>query len=214
TPHIGVVAECALVQAAPPELRRKAARVLSPKVVLAARVDCHRANNSGAVGAQYFEAVKAKIAKWQEPPPGKTKKPLPIPDERPTKRRGGRRMRKMKERLAPSDMRKQANRVSFGTSHEEYSDVVMGRDMGMLGSGLSGPMKLQRKEQKLVKKRQVKEAHTGTASSLGVTSLAFTPAQGMELANPAAQAERLRKANREFAGYFSTTGSFSTIPRS
>ena len=42
--------------------------------------------------------VTRKIDKWQEPPPAKTAKPLPCPDAEVKKRRGGRRLRKMKER--------------------------------------------------------------------------------------------------------------------
>jgi U4/U6 small nuclear ribonucleoprotein PRP31 len=34
----------------------------------------------------------------QEPPPAKLPKPLPVPDSEPKKKRGGRRLRKMKER--------------------------------------------------------------------------------------------------------------------
>ena len=37
-----------------------------------------------------------KIEKWQEPPPAKTHKVLPVPDGEAKKRRGGKRYRKMK----------------------------------------------------------------------------------------------------------------------
>jgi hypothetical protein len=40
----------------------------------------------------------AKIEKWQEPPPAKQAKPLPVPDLEPKKRRGGRKKRAQKER--------------------------------------------------------------------------------------------------------------------
>jgi U4/U6 small nuclear ribonucleoprotein PRP31 len=40
----------------------------------------------------------AKIEKWQEPPPAKQPKPLPVPDLEPKKRRGGRKRRAQKER--------------------------------------------------------------------------------------------------------------------
>lgn len=38
----------------------------------------------------------AKVEKWQEPPPAKTTKVLPVPDAEAKKRRGGKRYRKMK----------------------------------------------------------------------------------------------------------------------
>jgi U4/U6 small nuclear ribonucleoprotein PRP31 len=45
------------------------------------------------------EEILRKIEKMQEPPPAKIIKPLPRPDEgEGKKRRGGRRLRKMKER--------------------------------------------------------------------------------------------------------------------
>jgi U4/U6 small nuclear ribonucleoprotein PRP31 len=45
------------------------------------------------------DTVQETISKWQEPPPAKQPKPLPVPDLEGKKRRGGRRLRKMKERL-------------------------------------------------------------------------------------------------------------------
>ena len=44
----------------------------------------------------------------------KAVKPLPAPIDMPGKRRGGKRVRKMKERYAVTEMRKQANRMTFG----------------------------------------------------------------------------------------------------
>lgn len=49
--------------------------------------------------------MSAKIEKWQEPPPAQTIKPLPKPDAEVKKRRGGRRLRKMKERYGLTDVR-------------------------------------------------------------------------------------------------------------
>lgn len=54
--------------------------------------------------------MKKKVEKWQEPAPAKQVKVLPVPDMEPKKRRGGRRLRKMKERYGLTDMRKAANR--------------------------------------------------------------------------------------------------------
>ena len=54
------------------------------------------------------------MEKFQEPPPCKDIKALPAPIEGPRKRRGGRRVRKMKERYAVTELRKQANRMNFG----------------------------------------------------------------------------------------------------
>jgi hypothetical protein len=42
------------------------------------------------------EEMVKKIEKWQEPPPAKTAKVLPVPDAEVRKKRGGKRYRKMK----------------------------------------------------------------------------------------------------------------------
>ena len=60
------------------------------------------------------EEIEKKIEKFQEPPPVKAAKALAAPIEAPKKRRGGRRVRKMKERYAVTELRKQANRMNFG----------------------------------------------------------------------------------------------------
>lgn len=51
---------------------------------------------SGAAGRTMKEEMVKKIEKWQEPPPAKTAKVLPVPDAEVKKRRGGKRYRKMK----------------------------------------------------------------------------------------------------------------------
>jgi len=50
------------------------------------------------------EEMVKKIEKWQEPPPAKTVKVLPVPDAEIKKKRGGKRYRKMKVRLGCGGM--------------------------------------------------------------------------------------------------------------
>ncbi|MQL46470.1 hypothetical protein EI019_24980, partial [Escherichia coli] len=88
--------------------------MLAAKATLAARVDSTSGDPTGKTGRSLLEEVRKKIEKWQEPPPAKQPKPLPVPDSEPKKKRGGRRLRKMKERYAITDMRKLANRMQFG----------------------------------------------------------------------------------------------------
>lgn len=66
------------------------------------------------VGYELKDEIERKFDKWQEPPPVKQVKPLPAPLDGQRKKRGGRRYRKMKERLGLTEIRKQANRMSFG----------------------------------------------------------------------------------------------------
>ncbi|KAL6178356.1 hypothetical protein ACLB2K_049874 [Fragaria x ananassa] len=81
---------------------KRSGRLLAAKSTLAARVDSTRADPSGNTGKALREEIHNKIEKWQEPPPAKQPKPLPVPDSEPKKKRGGRRLRKRKERYATS----------------------------------------------------------------------------------------------------------------
>ena len=62
------------------------------------------------------DEIVRKIEKWQEPPPAKIIKPLKAPDAEGKKRRGGKRLRKMKERYGMSDMRKVRRSGACGSS--------------------------------------------------------------------------------------------------
>ena len=75
----------------------------------------------------------AKIEKWQEPPPAKIVKPLVMPAGEAKKRRGGRRLRKMKERYGMTEVRKAANRVGFNQTEEEVLEGDEFVGLGMLG---------------------------------------------------------------------------------
>ncbi|EAA00197.5 AGAP012142-PA [Anopheles gambiae str. PEST] len=113
-PHTGYVYYCDIVQDTPPDLRRKAARLVAAKCTLAARVDASHESHLGEIGQRFREDIEKKLDKLQEPPPVKFIKPLPKPIEGGKKKRGGKRVRKMKERYAITEFRKQANRMNFG----------------------------------------------------------------------------------------------------
>ena len=136
----GFVFDCELISLTPPPLRTKAARLVASKAALLARVDASlngAASSDDSVGRQFRDEMLKTIARWQEPPPARTAKVLPVPDEGPKKRRGGRRARAMKERFGLTDVRQAANRVAFGHAEEEVTvdDETVG--LGMLG-GKSG----------------------------------------------------------------------------
>lgn len=87
---------------------------MAAKCTLAARVDASHQSINGEIGLQFKEEIEKKLDKLQEPPPVKFAKPLPKPIEISKKKRGGKRVRKMKERYAMTEFRKQANRLNFG----------------------------------------------------------------------------------------------------
>lgn len=98
--RVGYLEQTEIFQTTPPPLRMRACRLLAAKSTLAARVDSIRGDPSATAGRAFKDEIHKKIEKWQEPPPAKQPKPLPVPDSEPKKKRGGRRLRKMKERSA------------------------------------------------------------------------------------------------------------------
>lgn len=81
--------------------------------MLAARVDACHESTDGHIGQMFREEIEKKLDKLQEPPPVKFVKPLPKPIDPGRKKRGGKRVRKMKERYAITEFRKHANRMNF-----------------------------------------------------------------------------------------------------
>jgi len=122
-------------------------------------------------------------------------------------------VRKLKERMAVTEVRAQQNKVSFSMD-AEYGDSAMGLDTGMLGSKDSGRLRAPaRKDQKVgLSKRQktaMVGASSGTTNGLS-SSLVFTPVQGLELVNPNAAAERVKLANQKW--FNANSGFLSAAP--
>ncbi|KOB71514.1 U4/U6 small nuclear ribonucleoprotein Prp31 [Operophtera brumata] len=105
-PHTGFVYFSQIVQDTSP-------------LTLAARVDACHDSSDGRIGSQLREGIEKKLDKLQEPPPVKFVKPLPKPIEQSRKKRGGKRVRKMKERYAMTEFRKNANRMNFADIDEK-----------------------------------------------------------------------------------------------
>uniref|UniRef100_A0A6M2DYA6 U4/U6 small nuclear ribonucleoprotein Prp31 n=1 Tax=Xenopsylla cheopis TaxID=163159 RepID=A0A6M2DYA6_XENCH len=222
-PHTGFIYYSDIVQEANPDLRRKVARIVSAKTTLAARIDASHTNPDGSIGKQFREEIEKKIDKLQEPPPVKFAKPLPKPIEGGRKKRGGKRVRKMKERYAMTEFRKHANRLNFADIEDEAYQEDLGYTRGTIGKASTGRIRLPQVDEKtkvrisktlqrnLQKQQQwggatsVKKQVSGTASSV-----AFTPLQGLEIVNPHAAEKKVNEAN---AKYFSNTSGFLSVGR-
>ncbi|KAL1243416.1 U4/U6 small nuclear ribonucleoprotein Prp31 [Trichinella spiralis] len=137
-PHTGYIYYTPLVQSLPADLRRKAARLVAAKCTLAARIDSVHSHSDGSVGLKLAEEVRSKFEKWQEPPPKKLIKPLSKPLDQASKKRGGRRIRKMKERLGLTELRRKANRMNFGQIEEDILQEHMGFSLGQAKTGGPG----------------------------------------------------------------------------
>lgn len=193
--RVGYLDQTKIFHDTPPEFRSHAIRFLAGKSVLAARSDAARGDTSGTYGKAVKEEIIKKIGKLQEPGVARQPKSLPVPDLAPKKRRGGRRLRKMKERYAVTGMRKLANRVAFGTTAEESSlGDGLGVGYGMLGHAQSkrlrvsvvpSKLKVNAKLEKKLKERHYSSGTTTSSSGL-MSSLAFNSVQGIELCNPQA----------------------------
>ncbi|XP_071692691.1 U4/U6 small nuclear ribonucleoprotein Prp31 homolog [Rutidosis leptorrhynchoides] len=119
--RVGYIEETEVFQTTPPALKMRACRLLAAKSTLAARVDSIRGDPSGSQGRRYREEIRNKIEMWQKQP-----KPLRVRDSEPKKKRGGRRLRKMMERHAITDMRKLANTMHFGIPQESSLGSFIG----------------------------------------------------------------------------------------
>ncbi|THH33635.1 hypothetical protein EUX98_g494 [Antrodiella citrinella] len=213
--HTGFVYQSEIVQSTPPEYQLKVQRSVGAKCVLAARMDLERHRRDGGYGEELREKLEKHVDRLAAPPPGKIVKALPIPNDGPKKRRGGKRARKAKEAYAQTELRKMQNRMAFGDAEEEVGAFDQTRGLGMIGSGKvragMGEAKSRAKMSKANKLRTAALAKAsqsgGTQTSGTATSLTVTPVQGFELTNKAAAAARVKEANdRWFAG-----GTFSFI---
>lgn len=219
--HAGFIFQCDVIQRkTPPPLRTKATRLVAGKCTLMARVDAFGQDPTGETGRKMHAEVLKKIEKWQEPPPAKTNKPLPIPGGESKKRRGGKRMRAMKERFGDSDMRKAANRVGFNVAEEEIGYEgeglgTLGTSAGMAAAG--GKLRVQAKAQKLRLGKQHQQTLAKYRASGGATNglssnLAFTPIQGIELINPTKGAD-LERPSSGMDSVFSEFRGFRNVRR-
>lgn len=222
-PHTGFVYYSEIVQNLPPDLRRKTSRIVGSKCALAARVDSFHESLNGSVGQDYLDEIEKKIEKMQEAAPVKAIKALPAPVDAPKKKRGGRRVRKMKERYAVTELRKQANRMNFGELEEDVYQNDLGYTRGNIGkSGIGGSIRMAqidertkvRVSQTLKKSLQKEQATWGGATTVKkhvsgtASSVAFTPLQGLEIVNPQAAERRVDEAN---AKYFSPSAAFMKV---
>lgn len=134
-----------VIQSVPPEYRQKAMRIVSGKLVLAARVDLVHASRDGSQGILWRNHISERIEKLLEPPENKGPKALPVPMDKPSKKRGGKRMRKFKEQFQQTDLQKAQNRMTFGSQAEQeigsYGEESAGLSMAGQSSSSSGSVR-------------------------------------------------------------------------
>ncbi|KAJ5630812.1 U4/U6-U5 snRNP complex subunit prp31 [Penicillium longicatenatum] len=171
----GFLYDSPLIQEVPNDLKKQAIRIVSAKMVLATRADVSNYAKDGSLGEELKEQCFKRLEKLTEPAPNAGTKALPAPDDKPSRKRGGRRARKAKEAIAMTEMRKAQNRIAFG---KEEAEVGYGTGEGTVGLGMLGQQNDgriratqidQRTRAKLSKNNKGWGASTpasGTASSL------------------------------------------------
>ncbi|KAI9041589.1 U4/U6-U5 snRNP complex subunit PRP31 [Aspergillus affinis] len=131
----GFLYESPLIQDIPNDLKRQAIRIVAAKMVLATRADVSNFSPDGSLGEDLKQQCFQRLEKLTEPPPNSGTKALPAPDDKPSRKRGGRRARNAKEAVAMTEIRKAQNRVAFG---KEEAEVGYGTGEGTVGLGMLG----------------------------------------------------------------------------
>lgn len=164
-----------IIQDVPNDLKRQAIRIVASKMVLATRSDVSGFSPDGSMGEDLKQQCFQRLDKLTEPPPNSGVKALAAPDDKPSRKRGGRRARAAKEAVAMTEMRKAQNRVAFGKEEDEAGVGVGGGSvgLGMLGQQNDGRIRStqidQRTRAKLSKSNKgwgTATPASGTASSL------------------------------------------------
>ncbi|KAI9500129.1 hypothetical protein BX070DRAFT_196430 [Coemansia spiralis] len=210
--HVGVIYYSDAVRGVPEDFRHKMLRKISAKCALAARVDAQHEARDGALGKKFRAELDAQVEKLLEAAPMNAIKPLPVPDEGPKRRRGGRKVRKAREPYMMTELQKQRDRLQFGTFQDEVVVMDEMEGLGMMGRSVGRVRATQmnnRAKAKVAKKYQkYLKAPSGTTTS-GIASLAFTPVQGFELTKPQTDdAHTKKKAKTENDRYFSSSTPF------
>lgn len=137
-------------------MKIKVLRRYANKTALAARKDTflNKSRNNESYGEEMKKLIAEKVEKIKNDKQPVLKKPLPRPDDKPSRKRGGKRVRGIKKKFELTEVRKLKNRMKFGEPEAEYRDTGIG--FGMLGiGGIGSTLRLQiNKDNKLITKKQ------------------------------------------------------------
>ena len=142
-------------------MKIKVLRRYANKTALAARKDAflNRSKNNGNnnkenYGTELKKIIADKVEKIKNDVQPILKKPLPRPDDKPSKKRGGKRVRGIKKKFELTEVRKLKNRMKFGEPEAEYRDTGIG--FGMLGiGGIGSSLRVAiNKNNKIITKKQ------------------------------------------------------------
>jgi len=203
-----------LMQEIPTDLRVQAMRIISAKIVLAARIDSVHQSPDGSEGDSLRDQCLRRLDKLTEPPPNRGARALPAPDDKPSRKRGGRRARKAKEATAMTDLRKQQNRMAFGKEEKEvgYGTGEGTKGLGMIGQENDGRIRATQIDRRTMAKLSKKNAGwgggSGTATSLNSGMASSLKGFGSGVGG---NATSLRASGLRTSGVGSAAGTASSI---
>ena len=105
-------------------------------------------------GKELKKEIAEKVEKIKNDVQPILKKPLPRPDDKPSRKRGGKRVRGIKKKFELTEVRKLKNRMKFLEPEAEYRDTGIG--FGMLGvGGIGSSLRVAiNKNNKIITKKQ------------------------------------------------------------
>ena len=212
--YFGFFGELNEVKEAPPKFQIKLVKRLANGCSKASRIDFSGLDPLGEKGKRMREDIMKKFEKIQLPQGTRKVKKLKI-DDKPKRRRGGKKYRKLKEKTQLTQIRKLKNRVTFN-GEAQYEDYQTGKSFGQLKKSFIGNLKVEKKKQKqnLTQKQQKvlqHRIHQGNGTTTGlVSSLVFAPNQGIELVNPEFVNNYFKQKNDE-SEYFKKDAGFKTV---
>ncbi|KAI1492329.1 Prp31 C terminal domain-containing protein [Biscogniauxia mediterranea] len=158
-----------IIRGIPNDLKKKAMKAVAAKLVLAARADTGHTSPDGSYGEELRSQCLERLDKLTEPPPNKGQRALPAPDDKPSRKRGGRRARKAKEATAMTELRKAQNRMAFGKEEKEagYGTGDSTAGMGMIGQGNDGRIRGLQIDNRTRAKLSQKHKGWGGATPIG-----------------------------------------------
>jgi len=167
--HQGFLYNSPLIRGIPSDLKKQAMRIVSAKIVLAARVDRVHSSPDGSTGEQLKVECLDRLDKLTEPAPNKGVRALPAPDDKPSRKRGGRRARKAKEATAMTDLRKAQNRMAFGKEEAEvgYGTGEGTKGLGMIGQDNTGRIRAVQIDQRTKAKLSKRNPGWGISTPVG-----------------------------------------------
>ncbi|KIW06712.1 hypothetical protein, variant [Verruconis gallopava] len=165
-----------IIKNVPIDHRTQALRIVAAKAALAARTDAVAKTTDNTIGRQLADQVARRLDVLTEAAPNRGPRALPAPDDKPSRKRGGKRARAAKARMQQTELQRMQNRMAFNQAEAEAGygtgDSTIG--LGMIGQE-TGKIRQttidKRTQARLSKRSQALLGTTGGGASGLATSL-------------------------------------------